>query len=206
MSWSDKRAPRPIPDDRRQRQEAPKASGSRWWDTSWNPVVGCQRTSPGCDHCWARFLVHEYGSARRDWSGLTTPEREWTGERRVCWSQFTKVRHWTKRTVFAGAMTDLAFAPLGALTAIWDVIAKTPSRYLVLTKHPERLQGWPVLQNLWLGVSVESQEYVGRIRELAERWPGKRFVSCEPLLGPVDLSVADARPDWLIAGQGVLVG
>ena len=160
-----------------------------WTDETWNPVTGCTKVSPGCDHCYAERITERFhgpgsfAQVRLHEDRLSLPLR------------------WRKpRRVFVNSMSDLFHedVPTTFIAAVFDVMARTPQHtYQVLTKRHARLrslgrgatfgEGWP-LPNVWLGVSVENQQWADiRIPALLETPAAVRFLSCEPLLGPVDL-------------------
>jgi len=179
-----------------------------WTDATWSPVTGCTKVSPGCDHCYAETMSHrlsnnpKYALATKDdgtWSGVVSCHEE----------LLAQPLRWKKpRMIFVCSMADLFHSdvPWDFIVKVFNVMAATPwHTYQVLTKRPGRMAYfaqhlwpacitsaaplWPV--NVWAGTSVESQKYAPRLDCLL-RIPAKvRFVSAEPLLGPLDL-----RP-WL---------
>lgn len=172
-------------------------SAIEWTDATWNPWHGCTKVSPGCKHCYMYREKKQYGQnpaiVVRSKTTFTNPLK-WRAPKRIFTCSWSDFFHETADPWRAEA---------------WDIIRRTPQHtYLVLTKRAERIRhclpplwgfkGWP---NVWLGVSVETQEYAWRIEELARIPAAIRFVSAEPLLGPLDLSgwLATAI-DWLIAG------
>ena len=165
-----------------------------WTDATWNPVTGCTKVSAGCKHCYAE----------RDWARLSAnPQTRYYGR------EFTDVQchpdvldlplRWTKpRRIFVNSMSDL-FHPTIPIQFLDDVmmtmeLAKHHT-FQVLTKRPtemlDALQriGTPVPQNVWLGVSVEDQATADeRIPLLLQAPATVRWISAEPLLGPIDLT------------------
>jgi len=200
-----------------------------WCEQTWNPVTGCDRVSPGCDHCYALTMA-----ARLKAMGARAYQND--GDPRTSGPGFALTLHperlqaplqWRKPSlVFVNSMSDLFHAkvPFEFVERVWDVMARTPQHtYQILTKRPDRMARFaarlPALPNVWLGTSVEDQERVGRANYL--RWPSLaaypvRFLSVEPLLGPVDLEevlwdqplareINDVRPrshavQWVIVG------
>lgn len=178
-----------------------------WTDHTFNPWVGCQKVSPGCDHCYAETLMdHRYG--RVQWG----PHGE---RKRTSVANWRKPLQWAKAArgtgqrpkVFCASLADVFDnqAPEGARDDLWNLISKTPELdWLLLTKRPENiakmlpvLGHWP---NVWLGTTAEDQPHYDR------RWPilaavpaAKRFISYEPALGPLTLSWPH-YPDWIICG------
>lgn len=180
-----------------------------WTEVTWNPVTGCDRISPGCDHCYALTLAKRL-------KAMGVDKYQNDGDPRTSGPGFGVTVHpevldeplrWRgPRTVFVNSMSDLFHArvPVDFIRAVTDVIAATPQHtYQVLTKRPLRARrladqlDWPA--NLWLGVSVETSAYFHRIDQLREIPAAVRFLSCEPLLGPLDGINLDAI-QWVIAG------
>ncbi|MDQ0376625.1 phage Gp37/Gp68 family protein [Amycolatopsis thermophila] len=205
------------------------STGISWTEATWNPTTGCDRVSPGCDHCYALTLAKRLkatGSEKyqRDGSPATSgPGFGVTVHEDVLGEPL----RWRKpRKVFVNSMSDLFHdeVPDEFLARVFAVMAMTPQHtYQVLTKRHARMrsllrdrafqrevlssvhrdgwkadllslvQRWP-LPNVWLGVSVEDQKWADiRVPALIDTPAAVRFLSCEPLLGPVDL----ARYLWL---------
>ncbi len=180
-----------------------------WTEATWNPTTGCDRVSAGCDHCYALSLA-----ARLKAMGSAKYQRD--GDPRTSGPGFGLTLHpgaldlptrWrAPRMIFVNSMSDMFHAkvPLGYVRDVFAVIAGTPQHtYQMLTKRARRLRrlapslDWP--PNLWMGVSVESAETLDRVAELRQVPAAVRFLSCEPLLGPLhefDL----AGIGWVIAG------
>ena len=188
-------------------------SAIEWTDETWNPVTGCTRVSPGCDHCYMYTLYPRLNAMGVPGYGVSPsivtelPERLQVPLR------------WKKpRRIFVNSMSDL-FHPQVTYEFIYDtfkVMTESAEKcghvFQVLTKRPGRAvgwwkkyesffpEGWP--SNIWIGTSVESQKYAPRLTVLA-RLPAKvRFVSAEPLLEALDLSQWLKRRDlqWVIVG------
>ena len=178
------------------------ANGSRieWTEATWNPVTGCTKVSPGCKNCYAERM-----SKRLKAMGL--PQYR---------NAFALTMHedvvelplrWKKpRVIFVNSMSDLfqEGIPLKFIQRVFTVMQESPQhQFQVLTKRPEialaladRLP-WP--DNVWLGTSVETAAYVERVRIL-QRIPAKiRFLSVEPLLGPIP-RLPLAKIHWVIVG------
>lgn len=181
-----------------------------WTDETWNPVTGCTKVSAGCEHCYAIRVAHRYGGGTQQGSfaGLTTQHRDgtvnWTGKVMLHQERLDAPLHWRKpRRVFVNSMSDLFHpeVPDEFIGFVWATMAHTPQHtYQVLTKRPERMVEWieccwnpawleeKVLSNVWLGVSCEDQQTADqRILHLLTTPARVRFVSAEPLLGPIDL-------------------
>jgi protein gp37 len=182
-------------------------TGIEWTQVTWNPVTGCDTISPGCDHCYARTLARRLkamGQARYQADG--NPVTSGPGFAVTCHPAALDLpgRWRTPRLVFVNSMSDLFHArvPTAFIRDVFTVMAGTPQHtYQVLTKRPRRAADldlrWP--PNVWLGVSIESDRYDWRAQTLADIPAAVRFISAEPLLGPLghlDLH----RIGWVIAG------
>ncbi|WP_406272537.1 phage Gp37/Gp68 family protein [Nocardia sp. NBC_00881] len=184
-------------------------SGIEWTEATWNPVTGCDRVSVGCDHCYAMVLAKRLKAM-----GADKYQRD--GDARTSGPGFgvsihpqalDVPRRWrAPRVVFVNSMSDLFHAkvPIGFIRDVFDVMRETPQHtYQVLTKRSVRLKRladrleWP--GNVWMGVSVENSDYLDRIDHLRDVPAAVRFLSCEPLLGPLDGLVLDGI-GWVIAG------
>ena len=171
-----------------------------WCDTTWNPVTGCTKVSPGCAHCYAE------GIAKRLWKGRPFEDV------RVHADRVNQPYRWRKpRRVFVNSMSDLFHedVPFRFIDAVFHVMRETPKHtYQILTKRPDRMRLYMrdtrarSLPNVWLGVSVENQRMADeRIPLLLDTLAAVRFLSVEPLLGPVNLH------PWLSGGiNWVIVG
>ena len=184
-------------------------SAIEWTEATWNPVTGCDRVSAGCEHCYAMTLAKRL-------KAMGSAKYQNDGDPRTSGSGFDVTIHppaldepyrWRNpRTVFVNSMSDLFHArvPLDFIRDIFDVCRDTPHHtYQVLTKRSLRLRrvadklDWP--QNLWMGVSVEDAPALSRVDHLRAVPAAVRFLSCEPLLGPLDGLDLDGI-HWVIAG------
>lgn len=174
----------------------------KWATKVWNPVRGCSMVSTGCEHCYAMRQAHRFNFEDGPYEGLTRMTRSgprWTGAIRVVDKHLDDPTHWQKpERIFVGSMSDLFHpgVPDSVVMRVWRVMRLTPHHtYLILTKRPERMRDWshilnndPPLPNVHLGVSVENQAAADeRIPVLLETPAAVRWISVEPLLGPVDL-------------------
>lgn len=184
-------------------------SAIEWTEATWNPTTGCDRVSPGCDNCYALTLARRLkamGSTKYQVDGDPRTSGPGFGVT-VHESALLVPRRWRDpRVVFVNSMSDLFHAriPVAFVRQVFDVMAATPQHtYQVLTKRSSRLRRlsgdleWP--PNVWMGVSVEDEAHLGRIDDLREVPAAVRFISAEPLLGPLpglDLSGIG----WVIVG------
>ena len=167
------------------------AQGSKieWTDATWNPVTGCNKISPGCKHCYAERLskrLKATGMAKYS-NGFEVTLHPDTLEIPLRWRK--------PRSIFVNSMSDLFHVdvPEPFIRDVFDVMERADwHRYQVLTKRAERVADlssalpWP--SQVWMGVSVESQDYAHRIDLLRETDAHVKFLSLEPLLGPLPSS------------------
>jgi protein gp37 len=184
-------------------------SSIEWTEATWNPTTGCDRTSPGCDHCYALTMA-------RRLKAMGNPKYQNDGDVATSGPGFGITTHpdqlalphsWKiPRTIFVNSMSDLFHpeVPDSFIADVFKVMADTPRHtYQVLTKRAQRLAKiasqlpWP--PNVWMGVSVESDHYTFRAHHLRKVPAKVRFISAEPLLGPLP-SLDLTGIDWLIAG------
>lgn len=184
-------------------------SAIEWTEATWNPTTGCDKTSPGCDNCYALTLAKRLKAM-----GQSKYQRD--GDPRTSGPGFGLTVHpdtldiprsWSSpRVIFVNSMSDLFHpsVPDTYIRRVLDVIAETPQhQYQVLTKRSKRLAALaPKLDlpsNLWVGVSVEADRYRFRVDHLRAVGAAVRFVSAEPLLGPLEnLDLEGIH--WLIVG------
>lgn len=179
-------------------------TGIEWTDATWNPWMGCTKVSPGCAHCYMFRERERYG-----WDPSAVLRSR---------TKFQDPLRWKEpRRVFTCSWSDFFHPDADAWRPeAWEIIRQTPHHtYQILTKRPERVLGhlpadWHeersyggygqarAWQHVWLGVSIENQRWVERIGRMPAHC--RLFVSCEPLLGPVDLSEWLSEIGWVIAG------
>jgi len=178
------------------------ANGSsiEWTESTWNPVTGCTKISPGCKHCYAERMakrLQAMGQANYA-NGFKVAVHEHALELPLTWKK--------PQTIFVNSMSDLFHksVPVDFILRVFDVMRKANwHQYQVLTKRAERLEELnpviPWAPHIWMGVSVESQDYAFHIDHLRRTNAHIKFVSFEPLLGPVD--TLDLRGvHWAIVG------
>ena len=171
-----------------------------WTQMTWNPVTGCTKLSPGCKHCYAERMAKRLkamGVARyRDGFAVTLHED-------LLQLPFTWKR---PRLVFVNSMSDLFHrdVPLDFIQRAFDTMERCPQHtFQVLTKRSDRLREvagdlpWP--RNIWMGVSVENTTVAPRIADLQQVPAAVRFLSVEPLLGPIDALPLEGI-HWVIVG------
>lgn len=185
------------------------ASRIEWTEVTWNPVTGCDRVSAGCDNCYALALAKRLKAMGVDKYQVDgNPVTSGPGfDVSLHPGVLNQPHRWkSPRVVFVNSMSDLFHArvPKSFIQDVFRVIQETPRHtYQVLTKRPLRARKiadelhWP--RNLWLGTSVEDAKALHRIDDLRKVPAAIRFLSCEPLLGPLDrLNLAGI--DWVIVG------
>ncbi len=179
---------------------SPAPSAIEWTGVTWNPVTGCTKVSPGCAHCYAERLaarLRRMGAAKYARGFEVALHREALDD---------PLRWRRPRLVFVNSMSDLFHAdvPDAFVEAVFRTMnAASRHTFQVLTKRPERavaLGGklrWT--SNVWLGASVESEPWLRRLEPLRAAPAAVKFLSLEPLLGPLP-SLDLAGIDWVIAG------
>lgn len=186
-------------------------SSIEWTDSTWNPVAGCTILSPGCTNCYAMRMAQRLEAmGQGKYAGTTRVSggrAKWTGMLVMDEGALDIPRRWSKgRMIFVNSMSDLFHedVPLDFIARVFTVMRETPQHtYQILTKRAERLAElaphlpWP--DNVWMGVSVESEDYWPRVDHLRRTGAYVKFLSLEPLLGPLTtLDFTDI--DWVIAG------
>lgn len=188
-------------------------SDIEWTDATWNPVSGCTIVSPGCTNCYAmRMAARLQAMGHGSYKGTTRRSGKravWTGEVRLNDHMLSAPLTWQKpRMIFVNSMSDLFQdkVPVEFVRRVWDVMAEAHWHiFQILTKRPENMErilseeDFPLLENVWLGTSVENSDYTWRIGHLARTPANVRFVSFEPLIGPVGQTEL-AGVDWAIVG------
>ena len=167
---------------------------------SWNPATGCSKVSPGCAHCYAETFAER-------WRGIPDHHYEQGFDLRLWPERLEQPLHWrTPRRIFVNSMSDLFHEdiPVEFIQQVFDVMGSVHwHTFQVLTKREERLRELaPSLDwhpNVWMGVTIENRRFVKRADTLREVPATVRFISAEPLLGPLE-GLALAGIDWLIAG------
>lgn len=188
-------------------------SDIEWTDATWNPVSGCLMVSPGCTNCYAMRMAARlqamehpsYHAVTRKSAGRPV----WTGRLQFNHAALEVPLRWrSPRRVFVNSMSDLFQDGVSGefIGKVWSVMGRAKwHTFQVLTKRPENMlavvrdEKLPTLPNVWLGTSVESADYVDRIAVLRLVPAAVRFISFEPLLGPIGrISLRDVH--WAIVG------
>ncbi len=186
-------------------------SSIEWTEATWNPVAGCTVISPGCTNCYAMRMARRLElMGQPKYAGITRVSggrAKWNGKIKLDLDALDLPKRWAVgRTIFVNSMSDLFHnaVPLEFIQAVFATMAGAKQHtFQILTKRAERVAAlssqlyWP--ENVWMGVSVENRDYIGRIDELRRTGAKVKFLSLEPLLGPLGrLDLADI--DWAIAG------
>jgi protein gp37 len=187
-----------------------------WTDATWNPTTGCTKVSAGCDNCYAHTLAHGRLSDvyRRALPVIQTTEAEADPFAIRLWQDRLKQpSKWAEgRMIFVNSMSDLFHQdiPEDYLRSVFEVMLEVDRHvYQVLTKRPGRAMrfyrrnadlfgGRPIPEHIWMGTSIEDQAAVFRLRQLVQLPAETRFLSCEPLLGPILLDLTGIH--WVIVG------
>jgi protein gp37 len=175
-------------------------SSIEWTDATWNPVTGCTQISPGCDHCYAKTFAERF-------RGVPGHPYEQGFDIRLWPERLSLPLSWRRpRRIFVNSMSDLFHrdVPDEYIYRVFDSMLRAPwHRFQVLTKRSRRLAmlaprlPWP--SHVWAGVSIESEQFVWRADHLRDVAAAVRFISAEPLLGPLDRLDLSAI-DWVITG------
>jgi len=187
------------------------SSSIEWTEATWNPVVGCTIISPGCSNCYAMRMARRLEAmGQPKYVGTTRMSGgrpKWNGVVRIDEDSLSLPASWkTGRMIFVNSMSDLFHedVPITFIKRVFGTMIRTPQHtYQILTKRAERLEElsdklvWP--KNVWMGVSVENEDFVYRIDHLRRTGAEVKFLSLEPLLGLLNnLDLTGIH--WVIAG------
>lgn len=205
-------------------------SSIEWTDATWNPIRGCSRVSEGCKNCYAERMAARFSGEGMPYDGLAkmTPDGpRWTGKLSLVEGKLGEPLRWKNpRRIFVNSMSDLFHERVSDqwLERIFKVMHIAHQHtYQILTKRPKRMFDWMTrywdngknkcaIDNLWLGVSVEDQKTADeRIQFLLQTPAAVRWISAEPLLGPLILGdylhftgrereTRTAKLDWVVVG------
>lgn len=175
-------------------------SAIEWTDASWNPVTGCLQISPGCDHCYALTFAERFRGVRAHPYEQGFDLRLWPDRLEI------PLRWRRSRKVFVNSMSDLFHhaVPDDYIFRVFDTMRRADwHTFQILTKRSPRLRRLgphlPWAPHIWVGVSIELDKYVWRADHLRQVPAHVRFVSAEPLLGPLP-SLNLEGIDWVITG------
>lgn len=175
-------------------------SSIEWTESTWNPITGCTKISPGCKHCYAERMSSRLKAMGQPnyVNGFRLTIHEHVLEMPLRWKR--------SQNIFVNSMSDLFHkgVPFGFISKVFDVMTRASHhRFQILTKRSNRLLNlnsklsWP--PNVWMGVSVENPDYLFRIEHLRQTDSKIKFISFEPLLGPIhNLNLEGI--DWVIVG------
>ena len=178
----------------------PTKTTIEWTEATWNPLTGCTKISPGCKFCYAeRLAVRLQAMGQRNYTnGFALTLHEHVLEVPLQWKK--------PHTIFVNSMSDLFHhdVPLPFIARVFDVMRQASWHcFQVLTKRSDRLlelsPQLPWAPHIWMGVSVENEAYTYRIDHLRKTGSAIKFLSLEPLLGPLH-SLNLERIDWVIVG------
>lgn len=171
-----------------------------WTDATWNPVIGCTKISPGCKNCYAERLAERF-------RGVPAHVFEYGFDLRLNPRSLELPLKWkTPKKIFVSSMSDIFHEdiPSKYIYKVFNIMFEANwHTFQILTKRSDRLlkmqKDLPWASNIWVGVSVENQDYIYRILHLLRIPAEIRFLSLEPLLGPTPNLPLDGI-DWVIAG------
>lgn len=175
-------------------------SNIEWTESTWNPLTGCSKISPGCKNCYAeRLAVRLQAMGQPNYvNGFELTMHEHALELPLRWKK--------PQTIFVNSMSDLfqEHVPIEFIQKVFDVMKRAYwHRFQILTKRSERLlelsSQLPWTPNIWMGVSVENEDYTFRIDHLRKTEAKIKFLSLEPLLGPLH-NLNLKKIDWVIVG------
>lgn len=176
------------------------SSSIEWTDATWNPVRGCTKVSPGCKHCYAETFAERF-------RGVPGHPFQHGFDLRLVPAALELPTRWrASRRIFVNSMSDLFHdrVPENYVRAVFEVMRRAAQhQFQVLTKRSARMveiaSRLDIAKNVWMGVSVENEDYVSRIDDLRRIDATVRFLSVEPLLGPIEK--LDLRGiHWVIVG------
>lgn len=175
-------------------------SSIEWTESTWNPLTGCTKISPGCKHCYAERMAKRL-------QAMGQPNYARGFQLTLHENALEKPLEWKKpQVIFVNSMSDLFHkdVPVEFILEVFDVMRRAHwHTFQVLTKRAERLEeinpqiDWPA--NVWMGVSIETQDYVYRIDHLRRTNAKVKFLSLEPLLGPLE-NLNLRGINWAIVG------
>lgn len=175
-------------------------SSIEWTESTWNPVTGCNKISPGCKHCYAERMAKRLQAMGQPnyINGFELAPHESALQLPLKWKK--------PQTIFVNSMSDLFHkdVPVAFIQKVFEVMQRANwHNYQILTKRSARLLELdsilPWAPHIWMGVSVETEDYAFRIEHLRQTTAHIKFLSLEPLLGPLQRLNLNAI-DWVIVG------
>lgn len=187
-----------------------------WTDSTWNPTTGCTAVSTGCDHCYARTLAEtrladgylkrlpvldtdenrDDPFAVRLWEERLTQPGRWSGRRRIFVNSMSDLFHVDIPESFVRRVFEVM---IGVDRHVYQVLTKRPSRAVrFFERNADLFPSGGIPKHIWMGTSVEAQDVAYRVDHIRALPAAVRFLSCEPLLGPLSLDLDGIH--WLIAG------
>jgi protein gp37 len=183
-----------------------------WTQATWNPLAGCTKVSPGCEHCYAEVMSRRLAAMHRQgYENVINYKGKWNNQIDLIPSALSKPLHWKKpRLIFVNSMSDLFHknVPEWYIASVFEVMMKANwHTYQVLTKRPERMHQildgadwWNGSEHIWLGTTMENQtEADERAFHLRRIGPAVRFLSLEPMLEPIEIPLIE-KWNWVIVG------
>lgn len=191
-------------------------TGIEWTDATWNPMTGCTKISSGCDHCYAETVAKTKTRETylRRLPVKDSPENRANPFAPRFWPDRLEqpIKWRTPKRIFVNSMSDVFHAQFSVeqIRLVFEIMEMASwHQFQVLTKRPERAARlanqlpWP--ENVWLGTSVENADVLARVDRLRETPASVKFLSCEPLIGPLD-GIDLHGVDWVIGGGESGVG
>lgn len=180
-----------------------------WTQDTWNPIAGCTKISPGCEHCYAEIMSRRLAAMRKTgYENVIDYRGKWNNHVEMMPSALKKPLHWKKpRMIFVNSMSDLFHnnIPDWYVNSVFDVMIRANWHiYQVLTKRPDRmlnaLRGMRFGEHIWLGVTMEDQQRADeRGKIFRSVGPAVRFLSLEPMLEPIEIPFIE-KWNWVIVG------
>lgn len=179
----------------------------QWTDATINPIIGCTKISPACDHCYAEVMANRLSYIKNTvrYINVVNANGKWNGSTNLINSELLKPYHWKKpKNIFICSMSDMFHesVPFTWIDAIFNMMSDCDWHiFQILTKRPQRVLDyldyknkqleivpWYIPSNIWFGVTVENQDQANKRIPILLKIPADcRFISCEPLLGEIDL-------------------
>jgi len=182
-------------------------SSIEWTEKTWNPLTGCTRISEGCRNCYAEVMSQRLANMGQKNYLPVVKDWKWTNKIQLVPKALPLPAKWKKGCmIFVNSMSDLFHqdVPLDYIKQVFKVMRENPQHiYQILTKRAERLKElsgeleWT--DSIWMGVSVEDAKVLGRVKDLSKCGAAIKWLSVEPLIGPVG-RLPLAAMDWIVLG------